>query len=83
MSDHSEEAEVKIADFGFSKVLSPNQSNNSYLEILPYCAPEILLGKPSDKGADLWALGVTIYALLCGTFPFFSEDPDDIVKQVV
>ena len=71
MTDDSEEVEVKIADFGFSKVLGPNESRITNMGTLIYCAPEILLGNPSGKEVDLWALGVAFYVLLSGTFPFF------------
>ena len=43
MTDDSEYAEVKIADFGFSKVLGPNELSVNTVGTLCYCAPEIFL----------------------------------------
>ena len=50
---------------------------------LIYCAPEILLGNPSGKEVDLWALGITIYVLLTGSYPFFSENQAKLVASTV
>ena len=74
MTDNSEEAEVKIADFGFSKVFGPNELEESSLGTLCYCAPEIFLGKLCGKEVDLWSLGIVIYVLLSGCFPFYAAD---------
>ena len=52
VTDNSEEAEVKIADFGFSKVFGPNELKESSMGTLCYCAPEIFLGKPCGKEVD-------------------------------
>lgn len=40
-----------------------------------YMAPEVILGEIKFVGPpiDIWAIGVMIYALLCGTLPFQGE----------
>ncbi|CDW79872.1 agc pdk1 protein kinase [Stylonychia lemnae] len=38
-----------------------------------YVSPEMLEKSISSPGADLWALGVIIYELVCGTVPFKSS----------
>ena len=83
ITDDSEEVQVKIADFGLSKVLGPNESRETGMGTLIYCAPEILLGNPSGKEVDLWALGITIYVLLTGSYPFFSENQAKLVASTV
>ena len=35
-----------------------------------YIAPEIIMGKSYNSMADLWSLGVLIYELMCGEYPF-------------
>jgi serine/threonine protein kinase len=37
-------------------------------------APERINGRPATAAADLWALGVTLYATLTGRSPFQRED---------
>lgn len=40
-----------------------------------YVAPEIILNKGHDLGADFWSLGVLIFELLTGYPPFVGTDP--------
>lgn len=45
---------------------------HSHIGSLPYAAPELLEPSPPPLGpsADIWALGVTLYAMLTGKLPF-------------
>jgi MAP/microtubule affinity-regulating kinase len=42
---------------------------------LMYMPPEVLGGYIKNIGPsiDIWAIGVIMYALLCGTLPFTAE----------
>lgn len=63
---------VKLTDFGLAKVIeqgSPLLTTRCGSE--DYAAPEIILGQPYDgRQADIWSLGVVLYALLVGFLPF-------------
>ena len=85
MSEPSDESELKLVDFGLSKILGPNETSTDpfgtlviiYIivtKIQSYVAPEVLLQKPYGKNVDLWSLGVIIYILLSGMLPFDSDD---------
>eukprot|EP00602_Paraphysomonas_sp_CaronLab_P005136 CAMPEP_0185035892 /NCGR_PEP_ID=MMETSP1103-20130426/27996_1 /TAXON_ID=36769 /ORGANISM="Paraphysomonas bandaiensis, Strain Caron Lab Isolate" /LENGTH=784 /DNA_ID=CAMNT_0027573173 /DNA_START=260 /DNA_END=2614 /DNA_ORIENTATION=+ len=66
---------VKIADFGLSAFYRPGAMMKSSCGTLSFLAPEVFLGT-SNAGPplDVWALGVILFALLCGRLPF--EGPD-------
>jgi len=61
--------EVKILDFGFTKV-DLQKDLHQVSGALPYISPEIYLGKQAVPQSDFYSLGVTLYRLTTGTFPF-------------
>jgi serine/threonine-protein kinase len=68
----------KIADFGLAKDLSAGADATRTGEIMGtpgYMAPEQASGRRHEVGpaADIYALGATLYELLCGRPPFDGE----------
>eukprot|EP00931_Biecheleriopsis_adriatica_P039178 TRINITY_DN22416_c0_g1_i2.p1 TRINITY_DN22416_c0_g1~~TRINITY_DN22416_c0_g1_i2.p1 ORF type:complete len:702 (+),score=160.23 TRINITY_DN22416_c0_g1_i2:85-2190(+) len=62
---------VKITDFGLSKVVGAGFSEaRSTVGTRPYTAPEVLREDSHDFSSDLWCLGVLLFVLLAGHFPF-------------
>ena len=76
---------VKIADFGFARfVEGPNLLLESFLGTPLTMAPEILERKPYDDKCDIWSLGVIIYQILTGRFPFEPKIPTlEELKKVI
>ena len=74
--------EIKIMDFGLSKILASTEKMVSYSGTLKYMAPEILSGKPHNKEIDIWSMGVILYNLLTGCFPFYSKDENEFAKKL-
>ena len=80
MTDSSDKAELKISDFGLSKVIAPDAPGEpSTVGTLCYAAPEIFLGAPCGIEVDFWSLGVIIYMLLCGSLPFDSIADKEVI----
>ena len=70
------EEHIKIMDFGLAKrkgIVKLTQSSSTILGTLPYSSPENIKGFESDARTDIWSLGVLLYELLTGTFPFKAE----------
>lgn len=67
---------VKISDFGLSKAVGSGLSEaRSTVGTAPYTAPEVLNDSPHDYGSDIWCVGVILYVLLAGRFPFDAGAP--------
>ncbi len=82
------EGSLKILDFGLAKVLPPQGASESSIETLDqaartmpgtvlgtaaYMAPEQIRGLPVEACADLFALGLILYEMLCQDNPFGRE----------
>lgn len=66
---------VKIADFGLSDFYRPGAVMKSSCGTLSFLAPEVFKGTANaGPPLDVWAMGVILFALLCGRLPF--EGPD-------
>ena len=64
---------IKLIDFGF--VGKASESNQSLRRGTPiYMAPEIVQNNTTDYRADLYSLGILIYKLVYGVFPFKTDD---------
>ena len=68
---------IKICDFGYSKSSHLHSQPKSTVGTPAYIAPEILTRQKTYDGrqSDVWSCGVTLFVLLCGSYPF--EDPAD------
>ncbi|KAK1944307.1 Calcium/calmodulin-dependent protein kinase type II alpha chain [Phytophthora citrophthora] len=65
---------VKIADFGLAKELAQSTTTlKNSCGTLEYAAPELLCGQPYGLKSDVFSLGIVLYVLLFGSFPFSVE----------
>jgi serine/threonine protein kinase len=79
----SDRKTLKIADFGFAKMIGSDTLAETMCGSPLYMAPEILLKKPYTSKADLWSVGVMLYEVLCAKHPFKSvESIVDLVHKV-
>lgn len=83
MTTNEDNSEVKIIDFGLSKIIGPNERSKDPFGTIPYAAPEIILRRPYGHSVDIWSLGVTLFFLITGFHPFDSDDQQDLLKKIV
>jgi len=72
-----EDQQLKLIDFGLCA--KPKGGMSSHLETCcgspAYAAPELISGKCYlGSEADIWSMGVLLYALLCGYLPFDDDN---------
>ncbi|KAJ8246785.1 hypothetical protein GJAV_G00255380 [Gymnothorax javanicus] len=72
--------QVKLCDFGFSRIIGEKSFRRSVVGTPAYLAPEVLSSDGYNRSLDMWAVGVVLYVSLSGTFPF-NED-EDITQQI-
>ena len=75
------EAQVKITDFGTSRVFMKNEELTNTYGTVYYIAPEVLKGKYTGK-CDVWSCGIILYVLLCGFPPFGGTTDNDIMERI-
>ncbi|XP_078055421.1 cGMP-dependent protein kinase 2 [Mustelus asterias] len=74
---------VKMADFGFAKRIGLGKKTWTFCGTPEYIAPEIIMNKGHDFGADYWSLGILVFELLTGNPPFTGPDPIQIYNMIL
>lgn len=65
---------AKLIDFEFSCKVRLWSKHRAQVGTLEYSPPEVRKGKTHGQQVDVWSLGVTIFSILTGCFPFRSSD---------
>ena len=76
-------SEVKIMDFGLSKIASKEEKLIEGFGTLYYAAPEIIQNMPYNKEVDVWSLGVILYYMFTGCYPFMGKEEDEIEDKII
>ncbi|GLH15555.1 uncharacterized protein GBIM_19983 [Gryllus bimaculatus] len=85
-TDSSDDAEIKIVDFGFARLKQEKEPMHTPCFTLHYAAPEVLRqaftqsADGYDENCDLWSLG---YTMLSGRAPFHARSRDDSAAAVM
>ncbi|XP_057532162.1 CDPK-related kinase 3-like [Amaranthus tricolor] len=81
-TSRSDDADMKLIDFGLSDFIKPDERLNDIVGSAYYVAPEVLHRSYSLEG-DIWSIGVITYILLCGSRPFWARTESGIFRAVL
>jgi serine/threonine protein kinase len=78
---------VKVADFGFSRLLDGLSvrltQTNKVVGTPLFMAPEMIMGKQSSFSSDIFSLGIVLYILACGRPPFTGKTMPAVMKEIM
>ncbi len=82
----AENSKVKIADFGLAKMVEHDTQMTAAGTAMGspnYMSPEQARGEEADHRSDIYALGITLYQMLCNCLPFTAHSPVSVLlKQI-
>ena len=82
-SNKSLDFTVKIIDFGFSISMQGQKKLKTFCGTPSFMAPEIVTKKDyCGKQADIWALGILLFSMVCGRCPFRAENERDLYRKI-
>ena len=73
--------DVKICDFGVSKLVTPGETMTEQCGTPAYIAPEVFKNNGyKDFASDIWSAGVVLYAMLFGAVPVKASNMAELHK---
>ena len=67
---------LKLIDLGVARLPAIEDFPSAAIPGTPsYMAPELMSGQPGDETSDLFALGVTLFRMFTGSYPYGEVEP--------
>ena len=78
-----ENKRIKIIDFGFGVKSNNNTYHKFFCGTPSYMPPEIInKEKYIAQFSDIWSLGILLYTMLCGNFPFIANNENELFEKI-
>ena len=75
--------ELKIIDFGLSKVMGYDEYANEHYGSLSFKAPELVAAQKYSFNVDVWAVGITIFFMIYNTYPIKADNKHLLKKKIL
>ncbi len=72
----------RIIDFGLARIAGGDRPSGAPVGTPDYMAPEVWLGEPPGRRADVYSLGAVMFDLLTGAPPFADVEPAALRDRV-
>jgi len=76
-----EEGNAYLTDFGIAKLVGGGSTEQNISGSIRYIAPEQLRAEPASTSVDMYSLGLMIYEMLTGQYPFGEATITEIVMK--
>ena len=76
-----EEGDPKIIDFGLSRDMGAKGTDTRRVGSQYFMAPEIFQGYPQSSACDIWSVGIILYMMLSGSYPFSMREIEKEVTE--
>ena len=73
--------DLKLLDFGLSCRIKKNEKLNNTVGTAYFIAPETIKGEYDEK-CDMWSIGVILYYILSGKFPFIGNSNLEVFEKI-
>lgn len=80
------DGKIKIGDFGFGRIIEGdmNEAVKMSRKCTPlYGSPQILFGQAYSSKADIWSIGIILYEMIYGNWPFYGKSEPILVQEIV
>ncbi|XP_020820094.1 serine/threonine-protein kinase 17A [Phascolarctos cinereus] len=74
--------DIKIVDFGLSRMMESSEELREIMGTPEYVAPEILSYDPISTATDMWSIGVLAYVMLTGISPFLGDNKQETFLNI-
>jgi len=75
--------QIKVLDFGLAVAHDYTNESETIVGTLAYVAPEILQMQTATRESDLYAVGMMMYEMLAGEYPFDMGAVTDLMQSIL